>query len=46
MKWKKVLYLVLSFYVFYNAFIVLNDNASSMVDAQATLTIDATQVDT
>jgi hypothetical protein len=45
MKWKKVLYLVLSFYVFYNAFIVLNDNSSSMVDAQATLTIDATQVD-
>ena len=46
MKWKNVLYLVLSFYVFYNAFIVLNDNSSSMVDAQATLTIDATQVDT
>ena len=40
------MYLVLSFYVFYNAFIVLNDNSSSMVDAQATLTIDATQVDT
>jgi len=46
MKWKKVMYLVLCFYVFYNAFIVLNDNISSMVDAQATLTIDATQVDT
>jgi len=45
MKWKKFLYLVLVFYVFYNAFIVLNDNSSSMVDAQATLTIDATQVD-
>ncbi len=46
MKWKKAMYLVLCFYVFYNAFIVLNDNSSSMVDAQATLTIDATQVDT
>ena len=39
------MYLVLVFYVFYNAFIVLNDNSSSMVDAQATLTIDAAQVD-
>ena len=45
MKWKKASYLALGFYVFFNALIILSDNSSSMVEAQATLTIDAAQVD-
>ena len=45
MKWKNLVFFILCFYSFYNAFFVLCGDFSSIVAAQPTLTIDETQVD-